>query len=138
MESFNRKNMKISLLTLTFFVILVSCSDATDKPKNLLDSKTMSEMIADFAINEQLGLMNQDGNMEISSKYILKKHHVKGQDFSDSYAYYLSKPRELQRILKKAQKIIKEKDPNAAEYIDKKEKSDKNGPSDTGRPGMTH
>ena len=130
--------MRFFLLTLTFFITLVSCSDAMDKPKNLLDSKTMSEMIADFAINEQLGLMNQDGNMEISSKYILKKYNVRGQDFSDSYSYYLSKPKELQRILKRAQKIIKEKDPDAAEYIEKKEKGDKNGQPNNGRPGMTH
>lgn len=129
--------MRLFLLAITC-ILLVSCSDAVNKPKNLLDSDIMSEMIADFAINEQLGLMNQDGNMEISSKYILKKYNVKGKDFSDSYAYYLSKPRKLQRILTKAQKIIKEKDPDAADYIRKKEKDEKTGPKELGSPVMTH
>lgn len=105
--------------------LLVACSDTVNRPKNLVDKETMSKIIADFAINDQMGTLNQKGNLETSSRYILKKYKIKGKDFSDSYTFYLSEPKTLEKILKKSQDIIKEKDPAAATYIKDRIKKEK-------------
>ena len=57
--------------------LLAACSDTVNRPKNLVDKETMSKIIADFAINDQMGTLNQKGNLETSSRYILKKYKIK-------------------------------------------------------------
>lgn len=109
--------MKYLIIILLFG--LYSCSEIVDKPKNLIDEDTMAELVAEFAINDQLGNINPNGNMEISSKYILDKYKVKGSDFSDSHTYYLSKPNKMNKIYDKAKKIILEKEPSLKDKIHK-------------------
>ena len=109
---------------LSFLLLLFSCSDVVVEPKNLVDEDTMAALIAEFAINDQLGILNQNGSIEVSSKYILDNAKVKGKDFSESYTYYMSKPKTLKSIFNKAQDIIKEKDPAAKDFIEKKVKNE--------------
>lgn len=116
--------MMKQLLYIILFFGLASCSEIVDKPKNLIDEDTMAELIAEFAINDQLGNINPNGNMEISSKYILDKYKVKGSDFSDSHIYYLSKPNKMNKIYDKAQKIILEKEPSLKDKIHKENPTD--------------
>jgi len=80
----------------------------------------MSELIAEFAINDQISILNQNGNIEVNSKYILNQHKVTGTAFTESYSYYLSKPNTLRKIFNNAQEILEKKDPAAKEYIKKK------------------
>ena len=109
---------------LSFLLLLFSCSDVVVERKNLVDEDTMAALIAEFAINDQLGILNQNGSIEVSSKYILDNAKVKGKDFSESYTYYMSKPKTLKSIFNKAQDIIKEKDPAAKDFIEKKVKNE--------------
>ena len=103
-------------------LVIMSCKDSkpVNAPANLLPAKKMSELIADFAINDQMSYMNSGGNLETSSRFILKKHRVTARQFSESYKYYLASPTQLQNILDDAQEMVKDKDPEAEKYIDKK------------------
>ena len=109
------------LLSLSF---IVSCSDLVNKPQDLVDEDTMASLIAEFAINDQLGALNQKGSMEQSSKYILTQYKVTGKAFTESYTYYTSKPKKLERIYNKAQENLMDRNPEAKKFI--KEKLDKN------------
>ncbi len=116
----------IFLFTLLF---IFSCSEIVDKPKNLLSKDEMSEVIADFAIYEQAYTVNPTSNLEITSRYVLKKHKITAKDYRDSYKYYISRPNQLDKILKNAKEIILDKDPKLEGYMEKLEKKNPNLPS---------
>ena len=113
------KIKNIIVFTILIFSVF-SCGDAIKKPDNLLPEDQMSELIADFAINEQGYTINPTLDGENATRYILKKYNIKGSLFTESYQYYMSKPETLKSILEDAQDIIKNKDPKAADYIEKK------------------
>jgi hypothetical protein len=116
----------IFLFTLLF---IFSCSEIVDKPKNLLSKDEMSEVIADFAIYDQAYTVNSTSNLEITSRYVLKKHKITAKDYRDSYKYYISRPNQLDKILKNAKEIILDKDPKLEGYMEKLEKKNPNLPS---------
>lgn len=119
-------NKIIFLFTLLF---IFSCSEIVDKPKNLLSKDEMSEVIADFAIYDQSYTVNPTSNLEITSRYVLKKHKITAKDYRDSYKYYISRPNQLDKILKNAKEIILDKDPKLEGYMEKLEKKNPNLPS---------
>lgn len=99
---------------------VLSCTEAIEKPKDILPEDQMSEIIADFAINEQNNTIGININSENATRYILKKYKIKGELFTKSYEYYMTKPDVIKDILDDAQKIIVAKDPKAEAFIDKK------------------
>lgn len=116
----------ISLFSLLF---LFSCSDIVDEPKNLLSKEKMAEVIADFAIYDQSYAVNPNTNMELTSRFVLKKHKITAPVYRESYKYYMSHPTQLDKILKNAKKIILEKDPELEGYIEKMKKKNPNLPT---------
>lgn len=103
------------------FLFLVSCSEYVDKPKNLLDKSTMSEIMADLAINDQVTNTFQGKNLESGTRYILKTHNVKADDFVESYKYYVATGK-MNKIVDNAQEILLEKDPKAKGFVESKSK----------------
>ncbi|AZA81618.1 DUF4296 domain-containing protein [Chryseobacterium lactis] len=103
---------------------LFSCSDFIDKPKNLIDENVMAEVIADLMLNEQATFMYQNKNMEAGTRFILKSHHVKPDDFVESFKYYIIKEK-MEGITNDAQAILLKKDSKAAKYV--KDKANQNG-----------
>lgn len=99
---------------------VLSCTKAIEKPKYLLQKDKMSEIIADFAINEQQYTIGNNINSENATRFILKKYKIKGELFTKSYEYYMTKPDVIKEILNNAQKIIIAKDPKAEAFINKK------------------
>lgn len=116
-------------LALILFFSTVACSSPIDEPANLIPKDKMAELIAEFALNEQMGAINPNGNMETNTIYILKQYGVTGKQFSDSYKFYLASPSKLDDIYDDAQDIIKEKDPEAEKFIEKKLKENKGIPN---------
>lgn len=116
-------------LTVFLLIITVSCSSPIEEPVNLIPEDKMAELIAEFALNEQMGSINPNGNMETNTIYILKQHGVTGKQFSDSYKFYLASPSKLEMIYDDAQDIIKQKDPEAEKFIEKKLKENKGIPN---------
>lgn len=112
--------MKNLIFYITLIFCALSCNEAIEKPKDLLSKEQMSQMIADFAINDQQYVIGTNINSENSTRYILEKHKVKGELFTKSYEYYTTKEQVMQEIFDNAQKIILEKDPNAEAFINKK------------------
>lgn len=107
------------LLGFLVFLLLVSCSEYVDKPKNLLDKSKMSEIMADLAINDQISTTYQGKNIESGTRYILKNHKVKADDFVESYKYYIATGK-MDKIVDDAQEILLEKDPKAKDFVESK------------------
>jgi hypothetical protein len=120
MEIYNQPVMKW-LISCCIFFFLLSCSDSSviDRPKNLIPQDQMAEILAEMALNDQTLNANQKGNVESGTRFILKKHSIKAQDFSESYKYY-SITKKMSGILDESLQIIKDKDPAAEAYIQKK------------------
>lgn len=112
-----------------FAVLAASCSNAVNKPENLIGKDVMADVVADLALNNQMGSLNASGNMETQTIYIFQKHHITSKQFSESYKFYLAKPGSLEQIYDDAQNIIKNKDPEAAEYIKKQQKETQGNPA---------
>lgn len=115
-------------MLMIFSFLIMSCSQLIDEPKNLIPKDKMSEIIAEFAMNEQIGNISPQTDMENATRFTLKKYKIKGNDFSESYKYYTATG-DLEKILNNAQEIILEKDPAARMYIEKKLKETKNVPA---------
>ncbi|AZA78864.1 DUF4296 domain-containing protein [Chryseobacterium sp. G0186] len=120
MEINHQQAMK-KLIFIFVLLGLFSCSDYIDKPKNLVDKDVMAEIIADLTINDQAIFMYQDKNMEAGTRFVLKSHKVKPDDFNESFKYYVIKE-EMEGIANDAQDILLKKDPKAEKYVKEKQK----------------
>lgn len=105
-------------------LLLAGCTELIEKPKNLVPEKTMAELIAEFALNDQMNLYFPNTNIENATRLTLQAKKVKANDFEESYKYYVATG-DLNSILDRAQKIILQRDPEAAAFIEKKLKEDK-------------
>ena len=121
--------MRFFIAYLFLAISTLSCTEAIEKPKDILSQEKMSEIIADFAINEQSYTIGGHINTENATRFILKKYNIKGQLFTDSYKYYMTDPDTMKEILDEAQKIIVSKDPNAEAFINKKLKENSGIPA---------
>ena len=111
-----------------FSLLLMACSELINKPKYLIEKDAMAEVLADFAINEQLSLVVQNNNLDNATRYVLQQKKIKGDDFVESYKYYTASG-EIEEILENAQDIVLNKDPAAKIYIEKKLKENINAPA---------
>ena len=121
--------MRFFIAYLFLAIFTLSCTEAIEKPKDILSEEKMSEIIADFAINEQSYTIGGNINTENATRFILKKYNIKGQQFTDSYKYYMTDPDSMKEILDEAQKIIVSKDPNAEAFINRKLKENSGIPA---------
>ncbi len=117
---------KIALVLFSF--LMMACTELINKPKNLVPKETMSEVLAEFAMNEQLTVVDQGLNLDNATRYTLRQKKINGNDFVESYKYYTASG-EIEQILNDAQEIIINKDPAAKIYIEKKLKENKNVPA---------
>jgi hypothetical protein len=117
---------KIAFVLFSF--LMVACTELINQPKNLVPKDTMSEVLAEFAMNEQLTVIEQNINLDNATRYTLQQKKIKGNDFVESYKYYTASG-EIEQILNDAQDIIINKDPAAKIYIEKKLKDNKNVPA---------
>ncbi|MBT2621728.1 MULTISPECIES: DUF4296 domain-containing protein [Chryseobacterium] len=116
------------LIFLFVLMFVFSCKKYVDTPKNLVSKDKMSEILADLAINDQATFMFQNTNLESGTRYVLKTHNVKADDFVESFKYYVVEQK-MTDIADEAQKIILKKDPKADKYVNDKLKKNKNLPT---------
>ena len=117
---------KIVLVLFSF--LMMACSELINKPKNLISKDTMAQVLAEFAMDEQLTLIVENINLDNATRYTLQKNKIKGDDFVQSYKYYTATS-EIKKILDNAQDIVLNKDPAAKIYIEKELKDNKNAPA---------
>lgn len=105
---------------LLFILLLMisACTAPVEKPKNLIPPEKMSELIAEFAMSDQLNSIAPKASSETQTRFILKEQHIKAKDFKDSYTFYTA-TNQLNDIFDNAEKIILKKDPKAEDYINK-------------------
>ncbi|WP_027380469.1 DUF4296 domain-containing protein [Chryseobacterium daeguense] len=117
------------LIFIFVLMLVVSCrGDYIDKPKNLIPKDQMAEILADLAINDQATFMYPNSNLEAGTRFVLKTHNVKPNDFTESFKYYVIKQK-MNEIAEDAQKIVLEKDPKADQYVKDKLKKNQNLPN---------
>lgn len=105
---------------LAFIILMLySCGEVINKPKNLLEKKQMAEIIAELSINDQLASVTNNYNPDAQTRNTFKKLNAKPQDFIDSYKYYIAKNK-MKSIYIDAQEIILNKDPKTQNTLDKK------------------
>lgn len=114
------------LIIVTF--LLASCSELIDPPKNLIEKDKMAEIIAEFAINDQLSTFFPQTNIENLTRFTLQKNKITATNFVESYKFYTATG-DMEKILNNAQEIVMAKDPAAKNYIEKKLKENKNVPA---------
>jgi hypothetical protein len=128
MEINNQQVMK-KLIFIFLLIFVVSCGgDYIDKPKNLIPKDQMAEILADLSINDQATFLYPNSNLEAGTRYVLKTHNVKPDDFVQSFKYYVVKEK-MNGIAEEAQKIVLEKDPKADKYVKEKLKKNQNLPT---------
>ncbi|KMQ69982.1 hypothetical protein ACM39_02795 [Chryseobacterium sp. FH2] len=110
------------LILLFVLMVVFSCTDYIDKPKNLVAEDTMAEILADLALNDQATFTFKDTNLEAGTRYVLKAHNVKPADFVESFKYYVMK-QQMKGIAENAQEVLLKKDPKAEKYVQDKLKS---------------
>ncbi|MDQ0476034.1 MULTISPECIES: DUF4296 domain-containing protein [Chryseobacterium] len=115
-------------IVVIFSFLMLACSELIDKPKNLVPKDTMAELLAEFAMNEQLTVVVENVNLDNATRYALQQKKIKGNDFVESYKYYTATG-EIEKIVDNAQDIVLNKDPAAKIYIEKKLKENKNLPA---------
>ncbi|PIF43503.1 uncharacterized protein DUF4296 [Chryseobacterium sp. 52] len=115
------------LVFIFVMLCLFSCGDYIDKPKNMIEPDAMAEIMADLAITDQAVAIYQNKNLEAGTRFVLKTHKVKSEDFIESFKYYVIKDK-MKDIAENAQKIVLKKDPKADKYIKDKLKNTGNVP----------
>ena len=109
----------MKVLFFLILIILSSCSEPINQPKNLIAENEMSALVAEFALADQMSFAAPNANIETQTRYILKQHKIKARDFRESYTYYTGTNR-LNKIFDEAQNIILTKDPKAKDFIKNK------------------
>ncbi|WP_048505565.1 DUF4296 domain-containing protein [Chryseobacterium angstadtii] len=107
------------LVFIFVMLCMFSCGDYIDKPKNLIEPDAMAEILADLAITDQAVIIYQNKNLEAGTRFVLKTHKVKSEDFVESFKYYVVKDK-MKDIADQAKEIILQKDPKADKYIQNK------------------
>ncbi|MGK6342311.1 DUF4296 domain-containing protein [Chryseobacterium sp. DT-3] len=115
------------LIFIFVMLCMFSCGDYIDKPKNLIEPEKMAEILADLAITDQAVIIYQNKNLEEGTRFVLKNHQVKSEDFVESFKYYVVKDK-MKDIAEDAQKIVLKKDPKADKYIQDRLKNSGNTP----------
>ncbi len=110
------------LVFIFVMLCMFSCGDYIDKPKNLIEPDAMAEILADLTITDQAVVIYQNRNLEAGTRFVLKNHKVKSEDFINSFQYYVIKDK-MKDIAEDAQKIVLKKDPKAEKYVQDKLKN---------------
>lgn len=62
---------KAALIIFSF--LMMACSELIDKPKNLISKDTMADVLAEFAMNEQMTLVVENINLDNATRYTLQQ-----------------------------------------------------------------
>lgn len=103
-----------------FLAVLITGCSEIPKPDHLISKDKMAALFIDAALYDNTFLSGRNVKMEGVTQFILKKHEVTAQQYTESYRYYLSK-QEIADIVELAKKKLIKEHPDLQNYIDKKE-----------------
>lgn len=93
------------LVLIILSIVIVSCNNTNDPPKNLIPHDKMALIITDLTLLEatyNTKLIRIDNKKELMQKYsneIFEKHQVTEDTFDKSYDYYINNSEEFELIL---------------------------------------
>lgn len=115
--------MKKLIFLFVLTVLLLGCNkDLVEKPDNLIDKKTMQDILYDVIILDAVKYQNSNTlfNNGINPKtYIFKKYKIDSIQFAKSSGYYASDYREYKKMFEEVNNRLK-KDKEAIELVNKK------------------
>ena len=114
----NHQQVMKKFFLLTILLMIFSCGDIIEKPKNLIGQDKMAEVIAELATTDQLGMVTQNYNADSQTRFVFKKLNVNPKAFTDSYKFYIAKGK-MEGIYSDAQDILKNKDEKGKALINK-------------------
>ena len=71
------------LMLLLFYCLMVSCSQLIDEPKNLVPKDKMADLVAEFAMNDQLISVNSSAHLEDATRITLQQYKISARAFID-------------------------------------------------------
>lgn len=106
------------IVLLLIFISIASCGDYyAKKPENLIDAKTMEDIVYDLSILEAIQISNpillEQKNIN-PKNYIYKKYKIDSITFAQNYTYYASSIRKYNKLFKNVEKRL-EQDKNLAQ-----------------------
>lgn len=115
--------MKKYISLFVLFILLLSCNkDLVEKPDNLIDKKTMKNVLYDVTLLDAIKYQNSEVLFKngINPKtYIFKKYKIDSLQFAKSNAYYVADYREYKKMIEEVNERFK-KEKEAIELINKK------------------
>lgn len=117
-------------LLFIFSILIISCTQTVEKPKNLVSEEKMIDILVEIYKYQSSSYMNETGGKPINfarlNTHILEKQGVNIEDFEKSYEYYVLSPdlyepmlievrTKLENQLPEADRIKRENDRKAAE-----------------------
>ncbi len=101
--------IQIFLILITLFS---ACSSPVKTPENKMSKSEFTETLTDFYLYKNLNPQFYDGKMpdfqEING-YILTKHKITAEQFTENYAYYMLNESDAKEILEDVQDNLKDK-----------------------------
>jgi|GEM_PF-156874 len=108
-----------TIIAFLLLLLLGACSEIP-RPQNLVSEDEMASIFVDYALYDNAPMLGQRTDMEGVSKFILDKYHVTGEQYLESYKYYLAHQK-IDDIVKRAKEKLYKLDPKLKKYIEEKE-----------------
>jgi len=82
--------MKRSIVVVCLILSFVSCTDAVQKPKNLIEKDKMVNILYDLSLLEAIKSQHISGGMDnkTANEYIYKKYNIDSTQLAQSNKYY--------------------------------------------------
>lgn len=79
-----------------FSIVIFSCTQNVQKPKNLISEEKMIDVLMDIYIHQSSSYINETGGQPMDyarvNVSLLEQHGIKIEDFEKSYEYYVLNP----------------------------------------------
>ncbi|WP_284652706.1 DUF4296 domain-containing protein [Flavobacterium terrisoli] len=99
---------------------LISCNDAVEKPKNLIEKDKMIDILYDISLLEAIKTQNIDGGIsnKEANEYLFEKYKIDSTQLAESNKYYASDVDEYKKMFgevkSRLEKQTKKMEGNAA------------------------
>jgi len=101
--------MKNSIL-MVLLLVFVSCNNAIEKPKNLIEKDKMIDILYDISLLEAIKTQNINGGIKNkdANQYIYKKYSIDSTQLAQSNKYYASDVEEYKKMFEEVKTRLEE------------------------------
>ena len=122
------KTFRVLSISLIAYVLMLlsSCEKPFPKTENVINQDQFTDVLYDFYLYKNINpSITQAARIDYNeiNGYILQKHQISAQQFTESYGYYMLNKPSNEQIVQEIKTKLKEKAPS---YIDPKEQPQEN------------